>query len=164
MEKQKIQKYRNSLVMAGRALIIFGAWDVLYNITGLLYKSADIQFALSMFAPDMQPFIKEITIIALVLICAIDVWIRLVIGLRAIREGKQRTKKRRYCLLSFGVGAVYILLLCSSIPTIVEGKEMYTYILAGIGNLISIFLYFRIPLLAMKIRRYDKKAKSEIDL
>ncbi len=152
MEKQRIQKYRNKLVTAGIALIVFGAMNVFNGVTSLLYMSSDVKALFELIDPEMYIYFRILIVIFTFLFYSIDIGIRVLIGLRAMREGRKLPGSHRYFKLCIFMCILYFVTMILLIRDSLQSGMSYSFVLELFSNIISIYILADIMFLTGKVR------------
>ena len=157
MDKQTIQKHRNNLVTCGTGILLFGFWDVIQIFTGFLYNSTSMAQAFESVDEEYLTAVRIITFIFIMFFLAIALWIRALIAIRAMREGKQKEGKRRYFVLCLMLCILSVMSAVYSVVSIEMNRLIFTYILGILGNLTTFFLTLSLMISTVRVRRYDRE-------
>ncbi len=115
MNRQQLQKHKNQLIMSGIAIIVFAFWDVLQVVTYLLFGNRMIDDAAS--GIEDGALVRTVFYILLFSFCIVVLFLKLYIGLHAIREGHGEKGGNRYWILSILLFALSLGDIVNSITT-----------------------------------------------
>ena len=155
-------KYRrncNTLVVLGTGVILYGFWSIIKLAMCLifgveLFEESDLE--------ELGPLGISVVMVIVVFVMAIDVFIRLHVGLRARYEGTGQIAGKAYL-----VGCVWLILesafaIAIVIPDIIDmkGDFLDTY-LSVFMELCSLSFSIEVFIAAISVRRYRKKSGEE---
>ena len=157
-ESIKFRRDSNTLVILGIGVIMFAFWSIIKLLMQLLLN-------IKIFPEDLEkeygPFIILISMVVLVIIMAVDVLIRLFVGLRACRDGRGVKVSKAYLifnvLLIMG-SLVSVFFVLQSIES-AEGDFIDNYI-GLLMELSSLFVSVEVLLAGISVRRYRRRMKE----
>lgn len=160
------RKYSNRLMMAGRAIIMFGLWSSLRVIILTWFGMDDtlkyfFDVAKHMVSENSVDQVLMYTIAILVVVIALGVpfLINFLLGRGAIREGQGVKKSNLYIIVC---AILFILTIISFF--VVETEEVYLelWIATMIVDITLCIAYVDVVYSAIRLRMYDKRRKEEV--
>lgn len=159
MDEVKLRRYRNLLVISGTGVIAFGVWSVVKAILFMTLTPDPLQLSeMTDVSAFELPFVKMMIYIVLAVILAVDLSLRLYIGLSARAEGNGKKKRIVYVV----VAAIILLLSLWSIITsfhLSEYDSLLDMIVSFFVELTSAAAFFEVIYASCMVRRLQKKAK-----
>ena len=156
--KPEAMRYRRSLstlIILGTGVIVFGFW-------GIIKLAAQLFFGIELFKPeDLEGFDETAKMIVTVLVfvfMAIDVILRLIVGLKAIREGREKKTGKGYlviCLFLIIVSAYSVYLLAADLINMEE--SFIDSFVAVFMELSSLVIALEVFIASISVKRYKSK-------
>ena len=156
--KPEAVRYRRSLstlIILGTGIIVFGFW-------GIIKLAAQLFFGIDLFRPgDLDGFDETAKMIVTVLVfvfMAIDVILRLIVGLKAIREGREKKTGKGYlviCLFLIIVSAYSVYLLAADLINMEE--SFIDSFVAVFMELSSLVIALEVFIAGISVKRYKSK-------
>lgn len=106
----KLRKYTDDLRISAYGVILFGIWSVLKCI---MYFTMDTGIFELLFNDSIDPSETNLTIVVTYMVLGLDLLLRLIVGIAAIKESKGVKKSMAYIVVSaimfvfYGVVLVY---------------------------------------------------------
>lgn len=118
MEK-KLRKYRNTLVVSGTGVVLFGAWSI---VKTLMYFTMAPVFAQALMEFSMDDGVTEALVLKIFwfligFVLVIELSVRAYIGLSAVAEGKGKKKGYVYVLLAVWLWIQQLVFLVQGLAT-----------------------------------------------
>ena len=131
--ERELRRYQNLLVCVGSGIILFGLWTLVKGVmTIILYKEELQEFLLSLGTREEElALMIELVSYFLIILCCLDLALRLAVGLSARREGRARDQKRHWAFLVFGA-VLLTLTLTSLTMDLKDFNENFNSIFDGI--------------------------------
>ena len=135
---------------------MFGFW-------GIIKLAAQLFFGIELFKPeDLEGFDETAKMIVTVLVfvfMAIDVILRLIVGLKAIREGREKKTGKGYlviCLFLIIVSAYSVYLLAADLINMEEDSFIDSFV-AVFMELSSLVISIEVFIAGISVKRYKSK-------
>ena len=163
--ERKLRRYQNVLVCVGSGVIMFGFWGAVKSVMNMILKKQEIAtLAIQMGVSEetvsmMMPFM----FIATLIVVALDVTLRMIVGLSARREGRARDEKKHWAYLVFAV--ILAMITLSSLFTDIATVD-YNYsgvldsVITAVIDLTSFVMSIELFVTGVKVKVLKKKCRK----
>lgn len=159
MDEVKLRRYRNLLIISGTGVIAFGVWSVVKTILFLTLTPDYLRLDdIGDIGEAEMSLVKIFVFVILGVIMAIELLLRLYIGLSARAEGYGKKKRIVYVV----VAAIILVLSLWSIITsfhVSEYDSLLDMAVSLLLELTSAAAFFEVIYASYMVRRLQKKAK-----
>lgn len=163
--ERELRRYQNLLVCVGSGIILFGLWTLVKGVmTIILYKEELQEFLLSLGTREEElALMIELVSYFLIILCCLDLALRLAVGLSARREGRARDQKRHWAFLVFGA-VLLTLTLTSLTMDLKDFNENFNSIFDGIITVAidatSVVMTIELFVAGAKVKYLKKKIRE----
>lgn len=163
--ERELRRYQNLLVCVGSGIILFGLWTLVKGVmTIILYKEELQEFLLSLGTREEElALMIELVSYFLIILCCLDLALRLAVGLSARREGRARDQKRHWAFLVFGA-VLLTLTLTSLTMDLKDFNENFNSIFDGIITVAidatSVVMIIELFVAGAKVKYLKKKIRE----
>ncbi len=163
--ERELRRYQNLLVCVGSGIILFGLWTLVKGVmTIILYKEELQEFLLSLGTREEElALMIELVSYLLIILCCLDLALRLAVGLSARREGRARDQKRHWAFLVFGA-VLLTLTLTSLTMDLKDFNENFNSIFDGIITVAidatSVVMVIELFVAGAKVKYLKKKIRE----
>lgn len=165
-EDIKIRRTKDILISSGTGVIMFAVWSVvrtLLNFT-LLRKNNDDIFSEISAETGMRPdggVILGASIAIVLAVLAVEVGLRIYVGLSARAEGKGKNKGNAYLVIAFIMIPIYISGIIMSIVNVATAKgSVVDMTVTVIVEITSLFAYIELALSAVKLKKMKRQQRE----
>lgn len=151
----RLRKNQNTLAVIGLGVIAFGIWSVLKGVLYTALNSGDLQNILEGSAE------RAFFWVLIGIVLAIDLGLRLHVGLSAIAEGKGRKKGRGYIVLAFLMALISFALFALGVLLLHGSEALGTALVSLVVEATSCILLVEMAVSAIKVRRLRKALKEQ---
>ena len=152
----QLRKNQNTLIVVGLGVIAFGVWSVIKSVL------------LTTLTGDTLANITEqgtaVTVafwIMLGIVLAIDLRLRLYVGLAAINEGRGRKKRKAYIVWAFLMAFMGALAVVIGLATIGSSEAIGTTVVTVIVETTSCVLLVEMALAALKVKKLCRQLEEQ---
>ncbi len=144
MKEVKLRKYENKLIISGLGVILFGIWSVVKSLLSfILNMNTDESYNVSM-------------LVNVLIFLAIELALRLYIGMSARSEGFGRKKRYAYIVLSVIISilsfvSLLYLLYANNIESLLQ------YLVSILFEATSMFAYIELVVSAFAVKKLRKE-------
>lgn len=156
----EIRKNQITLSCSGLAVILFGAWNILRSIMGLILDPDQMSeiLGISDALDDTAEIVISVCIVAIFVI--VDLLLRTFIGTNAIAVGRGEVRSNAYIIL-----AILLLLLSVSadmysIIDIIKNENTTHEISSIIIDLSTCIAFYEVIFTSLRLKRIDKDFKT----
>ncbi len=135
--ERELRRYQNLLVCVGTGIIMFGFWSLIKGVMMIIFYKDDIielMTALGTPKEDLSWLLPFVNVMIVGVICA-DLVLRMIVGLSAQNEGRDRGTQGRWLYLVFGM-MLTIIQVGSLVGNLTSFDESFTNFLDGIITLV----------------------------
>lgn len=163
--ERELRRYQNLLVCVGSGIILFGLWTLVKGVmTIILYKEELQEILLSLGTREEElALMIELVSYCLIILCCLDLALRLAVGLSARREGRARDQKRHWAFLVFGA-VLLTLTLTSLTMDLKDFNENFNSIFDGIITVAidatSVVMIIELFVAGAKVKYLKKKIRE----
>ena len=166
--ERELRRYQNLLVCVGSGIILFGLWTLVKGVmTIILYKEELQEFLLSLGTREEElALMIELVSYFLIILCCLDLALRLAVGLSARREGRARDQKRHWLIAREDGGAdgLLTLTLTSLTMDLKDFNENFNSIFDGIITVAidatSVVMIIELFVAGAKVKYLKKKIRE----
>lgn len=157
----KIRKHQHTLVHSGLALILFGLWGIL-RLSVMIIQNGSVIAEMIPKDPILTPKQALILVYSLVFVVAAgDLLVRLYVGIRAIQEGRGRSRRITYVVISVVVLALYAYSDITFFGTSLYKGLTTEAVATIIVDFTSCIAFWEIIFASLAIRRYRRMERRE---
>lgn len=151
----KLRKYQNTLVVVGMGVIAFGIWSVIKTVMLTAFNKDE------MAELSAQGTAVEVVFwVMLGIMLAIDLWLRLYVGLAAIQEGRGK-KRKAYITWIFLMAFFSALGVVVGLAAIPSTTALGTTVVTVIVEITSCVLLVEMALAAIKVKRLSRRLEEQ---
>ena len=150
-----LRKNQNTLSVIGTGVIVFGVWSVLKGVMSIGIDASNGSI------PSMENRMQTTVFWVLaVIILAVDLGLRLYVGLCAIAEGRGRKQRYAYIVLAFLMVLSSILMVVLSVYYMPKAITIGLPIVAIVVETTSCVLLVEMALSAIKVKQLSKAIRE----
>ena len=149
----RLRKNQNTLVAVGWGVIVFGIWSVIKGVLVTAFNTETLAEVSEQGTPAVLMFWAILAVFL-----AIDLWLRLYVGLSAINEGKGKKKRWGYIILALFMALFGFALLVVTVVLIGRNEEesMMRAIVSIVVDLTSGITFVEMAVSAIKVKRLER--------
>ena len=149
----RLRKNQSTLVAVGWGVIVFGIWSVIKGVLVTAFNTETLAEVSEQGTPAVLMFWAILAVFL-----AIDLWLRLYVGLSAINEGKGKKKRWGYIILALFMALFGFALLVVTVVLIGRNEEesMMRAIVSIVVDLTSGITFVEMAVSAIKVKRLER--------
>lgn len=144
MDKKK-RKYQNTLIIAGRGIILFGVWNILKFLMMYFFAGDMLTDTIVAYTPEIETeFIRNVVSIAFIVIAliyiAFDFLLRVYVGRCAKAAGRGEKTKKTYIVIASLMLVISLVSDIFGLFSITEGISVTDTIVSIVVDLTSCYI------------------------
>ena len=152
----QLRQNQNTLVVVGMGVIAFGIWSVVKTVMLAAFNTEQM----TALSEQGIVFVASFWVL-LGIWLAIDLWLRLYVGLSAIHEGRGRKKRKAYIVWAFFMALFSALGVVAGLAAIRFSKALGTTVVSVIVEITSCVLLVEMALSAIKVKRLSRQLEEQ---
>lgn len=152
----QLRKNQNTLVVVGIGVIAFGIWSVIKSVM-LTALNTEEMTSLA----EQGTMVVVLFWVLLGIMLAIELRLRLYVGLAAINEGRGRKKRKAYIVWAFFMALFSALGVTVGLAAIRSTEALGTTVVTVIVEITSCVLLVEMALSAIKVKRLSRELKEQ---
>ena len=179
-EEVSLRRYNNILICTGTAVLLLGVWSVVKAFMQIFMHLNELQAMVNLVIVDVMHTNGElreldptelsnntllIVILAVVIFCAIDLALRMLVGIPARKVGLRQ--KRKWMYLFWDI--VLIVINAISVVTVIVSHSLYLntdgifeFILTLAIEATNLFVSIQLLIAATNVRKYSKLSAASL--